>query len=222
MHVQSLSFALFAQGIPFIHMGSEFMRSKSFLRDSYDYGDWFNRVDFSKRSNFYNIGLPPAEKDANNWPLIETVLAGHQDRDDIQGKHIQQSNDAFIDLIAVRMSSPLFRLTEQDNIITKVNFLNSAHLTIDDTASHQSGLLVMHIDDTQGQLVDSQYQSIVVIFNTSGKEQKFSSDEVAANDFQLHPIQQQGGDLITRQSRVQTNDFIVPALTSAVFVRLRK
>ncbi len=221
MHVQSLSFALFAQGIPFIHMGSELMRSKSFLRDSYDYGDWFNRVDFSKQSNFYNVGLPPAEKDANNWPLIETVLAGHQGRDHVQAKLIQQSNDAFIDLLAVRMSSPLFRLTDQENIIKKVSFLNSAHLTNDNNASHQPGLLVMKIDDTQGQLVDHQYQSIVVIFNTSSKAQTFSSNELVTNDFQLHPIQQQGADLITKQSRVQAKGFTVPALTSAVFVALR-
>jgi pullulanase-type alpha-1,6-glucosidase len=221
MHVQSLSFALFAQGIPFIHMGSEFMRSKSFLRDSYDYGDWFNRVDFSKQSNFYNVGLPPAEKDANNWPLIETVLAGHQGRDYVQAKHIQQSNDAFIDLLSVRMSSPLFRLTDQDSIIKKVSFLNSAHLTSDNNSSHQSGLLVMKIDDTQGQLVDNQYRSIVVIFNTSSKAQTFSSDKLVTNNFQLHPIQQQGADLVTKQSSVQANGFTVPALTSAVFVAAR-
>jgi pullulanase-type alpha-1,6-glucosidase len=221
MHVQSLSFALFAQGIPFIHMGSEFMRSKSFLRDSYDYGDWFNRVDFSKQSNFYNVGLPPAEKDANNWPLIETVLAGHQGRDYVQAKHIQQSNDAFIDLLSVRMSSPLFRLTDQDSIIKKVSFLNSEHLTSDNNSSHQSGLLVMKIDDTQGQLVDNQYRSIVVIFNTSSKAQTFSSDKLVTNNFQLHPIQQQGADLVTKQSSVQANGFTVPALTSAVFVAAR-
>lgn len=220
MHVQSLSFALFAQGIPFIHMGSEFMRSKSFLRDSYDYGDWFNRVDFSKKSNFYNVGLPPADKDQNNWPLIETVLASHQGRDHVEAKHIQQSNDAFIDLLAVRMSSPLFRLSDQDSIIKKVSFLNSEHLTSDNNSAHQSGLLVMKIDDTQGQQVDNQYRSMVVIFNTSSKAQTFNSDALITNDFILHPIQQ-GADFITKQSRVHANGFTVPALTSAVFVALR-
>jgi hypothetical protein len=149
------------------------------------------------------------------------VLAGHQGRDYVQAKHIQQSNDAFIDLLAVRMSSPLFRLTDQDSIIKKVSFLNSEHLTSDNNSSHQSGLLVMKIDDTQGQLVDNQYRSIVVIFNTSSKAQTFRSDKLVTNNFQLHPIQQQGADLVTKQSSVQENGFTVPALTSAVFVAAR-
>jgi hypothetical protein len=79
----------------------------------------------------------------------------------------------------------------------------------------------MKIDDTQGQLVDNQYRSIVVIFNTSSKAQTFSSDKLVTNNFQLHPIQQQGADLVTKQSSVQANGFTVPALTSAVFVAAR-
>ena len=74
MQLLSLSYVLFAQGIPFIHIGSELLRSKSFLRDSYDYGDWFNKVDFSMQSNNYDVGLPPAAKDQANWPLIKEVL----------------------------------------------------------------------------------------------------------------------------------------------------
>ena len=222
MHVQSLSFALFAQGIPFIHMGSEFMRSKSFLRDSYDYGDWFNRVDFSKQDNFYNVGLPPAEKDQGNWPLIKRVLAGHKGLDHVDAEHIKQSSNAFTDLLAVRMSSPLFRLTDQDSIISKVSFLNSVHLTRNNSSSHQPGLLVMHIDDSKGTAVDSQYQGIVVIFNTSGKAQTFDSELLNTDDFQLHPLQQQGTDIKVKQSYVAAKGFTVPALTSAVFVAPRK
>ncbi|RZA03487.1 MAG: pullulanase-type alpha-1,6-glucosidase, partial [Moraxellaceae bacterium] len=74
MQALSLSYPLLAQGIPFLHMGCEFLRSKSFLRDSYDYGDWFNAVDFSKQTNNYDVGLPPASKDKDNWSLIKDVL----------------------------------------------------------------------------------------------------------------------------------------------------
>ena len=220
MHVQSLSFALFAQGIPFIHMGSEFMRSKSFLRDSYDYGDWFNRVDFSKQNNFYNIGLPPAEKDQANWPLIKQVLAGHQGRDHVNAKQIQRSSNTFIDMLAIRMSSPLFRLTTEQSIIDKVSFLNTGASKKEDNISAQkTGLIVMKIDDTQGQVVDSKYQGLVVIFNTSDKTQTFVSDTTNTQGYQLHPIQKMGSDEVVKQSKVTVEGFTVPTLSSVVFVK---
>ena len=174
MHLQSLSFALFAQGIPFIHMGSEFMRSKSFLRDSYDYGDWFNRVDFSKQDNFYNIGLPPAEKDQANWPLIKQVLAGHQGRDQVNAAQIQLSSAVFTEMLAIRMSSPLFRLTTEQSIIDKVSFLNAAVTERKQEEKQQLGLIVMKIDDNAGKRVDSNYQSLIIIFNSSAETQSFN------------------------------------------------
>ena len=209
MHNQSLSFTLFAQGIPFLHMGSEFMRSKSFLRDSYDYGDWFNRVDFTKKHNYYNVGLPPADKDQDNWPLIKEVLKGHEGRDHVTAKDIGFSAKVFEEMIALRMSSPLFRLTTAKNINDKVSFLN--------IENHQAGLLVMKLDDTQGTPVDENIDSIVILFNTSTKTQSFTYME--ADKYQLHAIQHQGVDEVVKQSKVSKNAFTVPALSSVVFVK---
>ena len=229
MHLQSLSFTLFAQGIPFLHMGAEFMRSKSFLRDSYDYGDWFNRVDFSKQDNFYNVGLPPAEKDQANWPLIKEVLKGHQGRDQVSAKHIQFSSEVFKEMLEIRMASPLFRLANEQDIIDKVSFLNAASPKngAKQGAEQQLGLLVMKIDDSVGTAVDSNYQSLIVIFNTSDKTQifdyDFSDDSNASSTqgYQLHPIQKSGTDEVVKQSKVMANGFIVPALSSVVFVKQR-
>jgi pullulanase-type alpha-1,6-glucosidase len=234
MHLQSLSFALFAQGIPFIHMGSEFMRSKSFLRDSYDYGDWFNRVDFSKQDNFYNVGLPPAEKDQANWPLIKQVFSGHQGRDQVNAAQIQFSSAVFTEMLAIRMSSPLFRLTNEQSIIDKVSFLNAAVPEQKENEKHQLGLLVMKIDDNAGKPVDSNYQSMVVIFNTSAETQSFnynhdfkgeegaSSASNRSQNYQLHPIQKNGADDVIKQSQVTAKGFVVPALSSVVFVKPRR
>lgn len=215
MHSQSLAFTLFAQGIPFLHMGSEFMRSKSFLRDSYDYGDWFNRVDFSKQDNFYNVGLPPAEKDQANWPLIKQVLAGHQGRDHVDAKQIQFSSNIFKEMLAIRMTSPLFRLTSEKHIIDKVSFLN--------TDNKQLGLLVMKIDDTQGEPVDNNVDSLLVIFNSSAETQVFThdSDSHSTQGYQLHTIQKNGTDEVVKQAKITTEGFSVPPLSSVVFVKLR-
>jgi hypothetical protein len=35
---------------------------QSLDRDSYNSGDWFNRLDFSYKSNNFGVGLPGAEK----------------------------------------------------------------------------------------------------------------------------------------------------------------
>jgi pullulanase-type alpha-1,6-glucosidase len=219
MHNQSLSFVLFAQGIPFIHMGSEFMRSKSFLRDSYDYGDWFNRVDFSKQNNFYHVGLPPAEKDQDNWPLIKRVLVGHKGRDKVTAEQIQLASNIFIDMLAIRTSSPLFRLTNERDIIEKVSFLNTASMK----ETPDNGLVVMKIDDNIAEVVDENYQSLLVIFNSSAASQTFNyaNNSQKSLGYQLHPIQQKGADEVVKNSKVTATGFIVPPLTSAVFVKPR-
>lgn len=209
MHLQSLSFVLYAQGIPFLHMGAEFMRSKSYLRDSYDYGDWFNRVDFSQQNNYYNVGLPPADKDQDNWPLIKKVIKGHQGRDHVNAKQIKFSATVFKEMLALRMSSPLFRLTTATDIIDKVSFLN--------TNNQQLGLLVMKLDDKQGREIDNNVASLMVIFNTSSKAQTFAY--LGAEQYQLHPIQQNGVDDVVKQSKTSNKGFTVSALSSVVFIK---
>ena len=37
-------------------------------------GDWFNRLDFTMRSNNYGVGLPPKEKNEATWPLKRKLL----------------------------------------------------------------------------------------------------------------------------------------------------
>lgn len=49
MQAVSLATAVLGQGVPFVHMGSELLRSKSMQRDSYDSGDWYNRVDLANQ-----------------------------------------------------------------------------------------------------------------------------------------------------------------------------
>ena len=211
MHNMSISYAMFAQGIPFLHMGSEFLRSKSFLRDSYDYGDWFNAVDYTMAGNNYNVGLPPADKDKDNWSLINEVLKGHQGKDKVTTKDIKLSSDVFKDMLAIRTSSPLFRLTTAEQIMAKLSFANI------NGESHQKGVIVMELDDTKGEPVDANLDNIVVIFNNNNSEQfvKFEG----AEQFKLHDRQHSGADEQTKLSKVSANGFKVPALTSAVFVK---
>jgi pullulanase-type alpha-1,6-glucosidase len=213
MHLQSLAYVLYAQGIPFLHMGSELLRSKSFLRDSYDYGDWFNSVDFSMKNNNYNVGLPPRDKDEKNWPLIKEVLKGHQGRDHVTAKDIEFSAKVFEETMALRMSSPLFRLTTANDIMDKISFLN---INEGSTTNQALGLLVMKLDDTKGKKVEDNVKSLMIIFNMSTETQTFAYDQ--ASNYQLHPIQQSSVDEMIKYSKVDEKHFTVPALSSVVFV----
>ncbi|KDO47573.1 hypothetical protein CISIN_1g0020791mg, partial [Citrus sinensis] len=95
-------------GIPFFHCGDEILRSKSLDRDSYNSGDWLNRIDFSYNSNNWGVGLPPKEKNEKNWPLIRPRLADPSFKP--QKSHILAALENFSDVLRIRYSSPLFRL----------------------------------------------------------------------------------------------------------------
>jgi pullulanase-type alpha-1,6-glucosidase len=224
LHVQSLSYTLLAQGIPFFQMGAEFLRSKSFLRDSYDYGDWFNKVDFSQQTNNYNVGLPPREKDAENYPLIKTVLKNNQGQDIATPTQIELANNLVNELIKIRMSSPLFRLRSNKDVLERVHFLNTG-------SQQKNGLIVMQLQDLADKPLDENYQQILVFFNANPSEQTFAlplaiSANISKNNlFKLHPVQQQSADKIVQQSSVKLGElnakqieFTLPALTTSVFV----
>ena len=209
-HLQSLSIPILAQGIPFLHMGSELLRSKSFLRDSYDYGDWFNKVDFTKQSNNYNVGLPPADKDQANWPLIQGLLINNEQRDMVSSKDIHFSSEVFNEFIKMRMSSPLFRLNTAEQIIDQVKFNNTGK-------DQQKGLIVMSIAQRQHKSQGSVTDEIVVLFNMSLQSQHFPFTD--AEKYQLHPVQQNGVDELVKSSKAQQTGFSIPKLTTAVFVK---
>jgi len=141
-------------------------------------------------------------------------------------------------MLAIRMSSPLFRLTTEQSIIDKVSFLNASLPEQKKTEpkegeKQQLGLLVMKIDDNVGKPVDDNYQSLMIIFNTRAETQSFSyndnfkEEEDASSatnsspSYQLHPIQKNGADDAIKQSQVTPEGFTVPPLSSVVFVKPR-
>ena len=66
-----LSTVMFGQGVPFFHAGVDMLRSKSLDRDSFDSGDWFNRLDFTYAINNFGVGLPVESKNGSNWYLMD-------------------------------------------------------------------------------------------------------------------------------------------------------
>ncbi len=209
MQLVGMSIPLMSQGIPFLHMGAEILRSKSMQRDSFDSGDWFNKVDFTYMTNNWNVGLPREDKDGGNWPVISGII----DEADAapMSSDIVFANSVFLDLLSIRTGSELFRLTTADDVNDRVDFRNTGPDQI-------PGLIAMTIDDGTGLTdLDPNIDAIVVVVNASASAQTVAIS--GASGFELHATQATGADAVVMGASVSGSDFTVPALTTAVFVK---
>ncbi|XP_052200202.1 pullulanase 1, chloroplastic isoform X2 [Diospyros lotus] len=213
------SIVALSQGIPFFHSGDELLRSKSLDRDSYNSGDWFNRLDFSYSSNNWGVGLPPKEKNEKNWPLIKPRLADPSFKP--RSSHILAAIDNFLNMLQIRYSSPLFRLKTANAIQQRVRFHNTG-------PSWVPGAIVMSIEDGHEGVpglsqLDPNYSYIVVIINVCPTAVTFFTPALRARSFELHPVQVMSGDEIVKNSTYEasTGCFAVPPRTTSVFVQPR-
>ncbi|CAH1540898.1 Pullulanase [Vibrio jasicida] len=210
MQTVSLSTVMLGQGIPFIHMGSELLRSKSMQRDSYDSGDWFNRVYFDGSDNNWNVGLPREDKDGANWELIKTIVADGTAKPD--STDIELTKQQFLELLTIRSSSELFRLDTAQEVMNRVDFRNVGKDQVE-------GLIVMSIDDgtSAGADLDTNYDAIVAVVNSTAEEKSFKIE--GATGFELHDVQKNSADMTVKSASFSGETFTVPALTTAVFVQ---
>ncbi|KEH43309.1 alpha-1,6-glucosidase, pullulanase-type protein [Medicago truncatula] len=209
-----------SQGIPFFHSGDEILRSKSLDRDSYNSGDWFNRLDFTYNSNNWGVGLPPQEKNEKHWSLMKPRLADPSFRP--QRIDILATMDNFLNLLRIRYSSALFRLRTANAIQQRVRFHNTGPSLV-------SGVIVMSIEDGHDGFpglsqLDPIYSFIVVVFNASPQEVSFVSPSLQSRNLQLHPIQEMSSDELVKSSKYEASSgcFVVSRRTTAVFVEPRK
>jgi pullulanase-type alpha-1,6-glucosidase len=209
--VVGLSTALLGQGVPFLHAGSELLRSKSMDRNSYDSGDWFNRVFWDKSSNNFGVGLPREDDNGSAWPFIGPILANPSVAP--APGDISWTADRVDELLRIRGSSPLFRLGSAAEVMARVSFANNGPDQI-------PGLIVMRISDTVGADLDPRARSLVIVFNASDTAQSISLAGATGGQFLLHPIQRNSDDVVVTTSRFKqkTGTFTVPARTTAVFV----
>src|SRR5262245_58247629 len=117
-----MSLLAFGQGIPFFHAGVELLRSKSLDRNSYNSGDWFNRLDFTYQDDNWGVGLPPARDNQANWPIMAPLLGNpalHPASTDIRDALAH-----FKEVLAIRRSSPLFRLRSAAEVQRRLRFYN--------------------------------------------------------------------------------------------------
>jgi pullulanase len=202
---------MLGQGVAFFHAGTDMLRSKSIDRDSFNSGDWFNRLDFTYRSNNWGAGLPPAHANKDKWPIMQPLLANRAMQP--SPAEIRRAVEHFREMLRIRKSTRLFRLRTAAEIESKVRFYNTGPEQV-------PGLIVMAIDDRGADRIADRYGLVVALVNASDAAQVFVARDLAGTRLALHPVLAASSDPLARTSRFDraTGSFRVPARTTAVFV----
>jgi pullulanase-type alpha-1,6-glucosidase len=208
-----MSLVTLGQGIPFVHAGIDMLRSKSLDRNSYNSGDWFNRLDFTYSSDNWGVGLPPARDNQSNWAIMRPLLADPALKPG--SDQIQDAVAHFREALAIRKSSKLFRLRTADDVKQRLKFHNTG-------PGQLPGLIVMQLSDAHG-TVDRRHDQIMVLINANKVDQSFTLGDVAGRRFVLHPVLRSSHDPEVRVASFNrgSGSFSVPARTAAVFWTLR-
>ena len=203
MHVLSLAIILLAQGIPFLHAGSELLRSKSFDADSYRSGDWFNQLDFTGDTHGFGRGLPPAKKNADRWDILRPLLS----RADLvpTREQILNTRDQIETLLRIRKSAPLFRLPDLAQIQSATTFFDQGA---------DPGWIAYS-------LANESSAAHWVLFHSHGSTRKLAHPSLVGRTLQLHPLLANGADRLLATEATfdpKRGAFRIPKWSAAVFV----
>ena len=212
--VQILAAALnaFSQGIAYYHAGIELLRSKSMDRNSFDSGDWFNRIDWTGQDNFFGTGLPPAQDNAASWPLMRPRLADPRLRP--TSIDIEWTRATFSDLLRIRSSSSLFRLRTAADVAERLRFLNTGPDQVPEViAGHLQG---------RG-YPGAGFSEVLYLVNVDTETHVLQFDDERGKHYVLHPVHRAPGAGDRRAAEqahhdAETGRFTVPARTAVVFV----
>ena len=177
VQVLGLALTAFSQGVAYYHAGVEALRSKSGDRNSYDSGDWFNRLDWTWQSNHWGTGLPPKQDNAELWPTLKPLLADPGIAP--APADIAFTRDAFYDLLKIRASSSLFRLRTADEVQRRLRLLNTG-------PAQQPTVMVGHLDGRG--LADAGFAELLYLINAGKASATLTLPELAGRAFVLHPV----------------------------------
>jgi len=211
MNTLSLATVTLSQTPSFWHAGTELLRSKSLDRNSYNSGDWFNRIDWTGQESTFGSGLPRAADNQEKWPVMEPLLANPALKPG--AGDIAAAEAAALDLLEVRSDVRLLRLGSADLISRKVTFPNSGPDAV-------PGVILMHIDDLVGEDADPALDGALVVFNASPEATTQTIDALAGRGYALAPAQANGSDAVVKTTTwdAATGTVTVPARTVAVLV----
>ncbi|WP_433302944.1 pullulanase-type alpha-1,6-glucosidase [Actinoplanes sp. CA-030573] len=207
MQVLALSLVVLGQGVGFIALGSERLRSKSLDRNSFNSGDWFNQIRWDPRQgNGFGLGLPPARDNEDQWEVARPLLA---DPALVPAPElIAMTAERYRELLRVRRSSPVFGLPTGDEVQRRLSFPLGG-------PAETPGVIVMSLDGTG---LDPRWRRVVVVFNAT--ENPTTQHVPALARFHLHPHPElaASADPLLRTATAAEGVLTVPARSVAVFV----
>ena len=208
------AFVAFSQGVAYFHAGMDVLRSKSLDRNSFDSGDWFNRLDWTYADNGFAAGLPPAQDNGKDWDLLKPVLRNADARP--SAADIAWTRDAFRDLLRIRAGTPLFRLATAADVASRLAFRN--------TGPAQNPVVIAgHLD---GAGMDGPYREVLYLLNVSPEAQALVLPAEAGKRYVLHPVQAapDAADRRPLLARYRPSDgrIEVPGRSAVVFVVMKE
>lgn len=211
MNTLSLATTTYAQTPSFWHAGTELLRSKSLDRNSYNSGDWFNRIDWTGQESTFGSGLPREADNGGHWDDLRPLLADPANKP--AASDIATAEASALDLLRVRDEVRLLRLGSAELIGQKVSFPNSG-------TDAAPGVIVMLIDDLVGEDVDPKLKGALVVFNAGTQPTTQTVDELEGRKFSLTPALADGSDPVVKTTTwdAATGTITVPARTAVVLV----
>jgi len=205
------AFVAFSQGVAYFHAGMDLLRSKSLDRNSFDSGDWFNRIDWTYSDNGFAAGLPPRQDNGKDWELLKPILRNPVNKP--SAGQIAWMRDAFRDILRIRASTPLFHLRSADEVQRRLAFRNTG-------PAQNPRVIVGHLD---GDGLAGPYREVLYLLNVSPDAQILSLPEDAGKSWTLHPVQASTDAADGRPRSVARHDvasgkFVVPGRTALVYV----
>ena len=212
--VQMLGAAIvsFSQGVAYYHAGVDTLRSKSLDKNSYDAGDWFNRLDWSYADDNFGVGLPMQATNGADWPVQQPLLANAALKP--AATQIAWARDQFRDLLRIRKSTTLLHMGSASDIKARLKFWN--------TGSAQVPTVIVGDVDGSGGYAGANFQEVTYFINVDKLAHPIAIPQLASRNFVLHPVHLAAGAADTRAAQATydaaTGTFTIPPRTAVVFV----
>jgi pullulanase len=202
----------FSQGVAYFHAGVDLLRSKSFDKNSFDSGDWFNRLDWTATDNGFGAGLPPRPDNGALWDVERPLLADASLKP--APADIAWTRDAFLDLLRIRASTPLFHLATAADVRRRVSFPASGPA--------QEPTVVAELIDGRG-LAGARFGAVLVVLNADKQSHTLDVPALRGRRWRLHPVHlgpHAADTRIAQEARVDdaTGAFVLPERSAVVFV----
>ncbi len=159
---------MFGQSPVFDQQGTDLLRTKYFQNDSYNTGDFSNKVNYSfdKGNEFIPGALVNKSKDEADW---EAILEVSQYNSDVGPDVKAYMAKTYLAMAEIRKDHNLFYLGDPELIKKHVSFLNVGSKQI-------PGLIVMKITKPEG--YESQDKEILVMLNAAPEARSFNVPDI--------------------------------------------